>query len=83
MPVYSTKTSKNLIYDMYIIENFAELEAAIFLHACYYSVEAAKTCLDAYHTTRTHVPEFFGNRDVLGQDIQSQMKILLVHQLDD
>lgn len=55
-----------------------ELEAIVFLHACNYSMEKAKICLDTYHTTRTHCPEFFGNRDVFGEDITSQMKILWV-----
>lgn len=55
---------------------FIELEAIIFLHACYYSVEKAKTCMDTYHTTRTHCPEFFAKRDVNGTDIAGQMKIL-------
>lgn len=48
----------------------------MFLHACNYSMEAAKVCMDAFHTTRTHVPEFFGNRDVNGEDVTNQMKIM-------
>lgn len=55
-----------------------ELEAIVFLHACDYSMEKAKICMDTYHTTRTHCPEFFGKRDVCGQDVCSQMKILYV-----
>lgn len=59
-----------------LISFFSELEALIFLHACNYSIEKAKICMDTYHTTRTHCPEFFANRDVNGSDVQSQMKIL-------
>ncbi|KAJ6636959.1 Alpha-tocopherol transfer protein-like [Pseudolycoriella hygida] len=53
-----------------------ELEAICFLHACYYSVEQAKVCLDTYHTARTHWPEFFKNRNVEGIDVTSQMKVV-------
>ncbi|XP_037027443.1 alpha-tocopherol transfer protein-like [Bradysia coprophila] len=55
--------------------SITELEAMRFLHACYYSVEQAKICLDTYHTARTHWPEFFKNRNVHGTDVTSQMKI--------
>lgn len=54
----------------------AELEAIVFLHACGYSMEKAKICMDTYHTTRTHCPEFFAKRDVFGPDVVGQMKIL-------
>lgn len=53
-----------------------ELEALIFYHACYNSVERAKSCMDAYYSVRTHSPEFFANRDVAGADIAAQMKIM-------
>ena len=58
------------------INIISELEALIFLHACYNSVEKAKACLDTYFTCRTHCPEFFGKRDVNGADVTAQMKIL-------
>lgn len=58
------------------MDDFTELEAIIFLHACNYSVEKAKTCMDTYFTVRTHCPEFFGKRDVNGADITAQMKVL-------
>lgn len=59
-----------------MISTRIELEAIIFLHACENSMEKAKVCMDTYHTTRTHCPEFFGNRDVFGQDVSNQMKTL-------
>jgi len=58
------------------LPNITELEAIIFLHACYYSIERAKICMDTYHTTRTLCPEFFSNRDVNGADIAAQMKVM-------
>lgn len=65
------------IYDCVLFS--AELEACMFLHASNYSMEAAKACMDAHHTTRTHVPEFFANRDVNGDDVKNQMKIMWVY----
>lgn len=56
----------------------SELEALIFLHACYNSMEKAKIAMDTYHTTRTHCPEFFAKRDVNGADVAAQMKVLYV-----
>nr|XP_031836054.1 alpha-tocopherol transfer protein-like [Nomia melanderi]XP_031836055.1 alpha-tocopherol transfer protein-like [Nomia melanderi] len=43
-----------------------DLLLILFLHSNYYSVEAAKTTADNFFTIRTHVPEFFSNRDPLG-----------------
>lgn len=38
-------------------------ELAIFLHSNYYLMEPTKTTIDRFYTIRTHVPEFFSNRD--------------------
>lgn len=43
-----------------------DTELAIFLHSNYYRMEPTKATIDAYFTVRTHVPEFFSNRDPLG-----------------
>lgn len=48
----------------------------MFVHACRYDLDKAKKCMDLYYTIRTMCPELFGNRDVLGADIQAQMDIL-------
>ncbi|XP_031637357.1 alpha-tocopherol transfer protein-like [Contarinia nasturtii] len=64
------------------LPNITELDAIIFLHACNYSVEKAKICMDTYYTIRTHCPEFFGQRDVNGHDITAQMNILAVAPLE-
>lgn len=37
----------------------AELQAALSLHACCYSVEQAKNCMEHYFTIRTMFPEYF------------------------
>lgn len=41
-------------------------ELVIFLHSNYYRIEPTKTTIENYYTFRTHVPEFFSNRDPLG-----------------
>jgi len=38
-------------------------ELALFLHSNYYRLEPTKTTIDTFFTVRTHVPEFFSNRD--------------------
>lgn len=41
-------------------------ELALFLHSNYYRLEPTKSTIETYYTVRTHVPEFFSNRDPLG-----------------
>ncbi|XP_039302240.1 alpha-tocopherol transfer protein-like [Solenopsis invicta] len=38
---------------------------ALFLHSNYYNIEPTKNTIENYYTTRTHLPEFFCNRDPL------------------
>jgi len=40
---------------------------ALFLHSNYYQIEPTKNTIENYYTTRTHIPEFFCNRDPLGE----------------
>lgn len=47
-------------------------EIALFLHSNYYRMEPTKSTIETYYTLRTHVPEFFANRDPLtAKDFQS------------
>ncbi|XP_024871204.1 alpha-tocopherol transfer protein-like [Temnothorax curvispinosus] len=45
------------------LPNISDSELALFLHSNYYRLEPTKTTIDAFYTVRTHVPEFFSNRD--------------------
>ena len=38
-------------------------EFALFLHANYYRIETTKLTIDSFYTLRTHIPEFFNNRN--------------------
>ncbi|XP_014483379.1 PREDICTED: alpha-tocopherol transfer protein-like [Dinoponera quadriceps] len=38
---------------------------ALFLHSNYYRLEPTKACIEVYYTTRSHVPEFFNDRDII------------------
>ncbi|XP_071561098.1 alpha-tocopherol transfer protein-like isoform X2 [Temnothorax nylanderi] len=38
---------------------------ALFLHSNYYQMEPTKNTIETYYTARTHLPEFFCNRDPL------------------
>ncbi|XP_037037520.1 alpha-tocopherol transfer protein-like [Bradysia coprophila] len=59
------------------LPNLTELEIVIFFHSCYNSVVMTQLRIDAAFTIRTHCPEFFANRDVLGKDVVAQMSLLL------
>ncbi|KAK2580092.1 hypothetical protein KPH14_012372 [Odynerus spinipes] len=48
------------------LPKMTDSELAWFLHSNYYQLEPTKTTIDTYYTVRTHVPEFFANRDPLG-----------------
>lgn len=49
---------------------------AMFLHSNYYRMELTKNMIENYYTTRTHVPEFFSNRNPLGQkELRQTFKI--------
>lgn len=41
-------------------------EYALFLHSNYYRIEPTKNTIEEYYTVRTHLPEFFSDRDPLG-----------------
>lgn len=49
---------------------------AMFLHSNYYRMQPTKNTIENYYTTRTHVPEFFSNRDPLGEkELRQTFKI--------
>lgn len=45
------------------LPEISDSELALFLHSNYYRLEPTKTTIDTFFTVRTHVPEFFSNRD--------------------
>ncbi|XP_071639618.1 alpha-tocopherol transfer protein-like [Temnothorax longispinosus] len=45
------------------LPKISDSELALFLHSNYYRLEPTKTTIDTFYTVRTHVPEFFCNRD--------------------
>ncbi|XP_055378592.1 alpha-tocopherol transfer protein-like [Condylostylus longicornis] len=55
-----------------------ELEAILFLHSCYYSMQLAKQTVDTYFTMRTHVPELFSGINFEKEDLKTAMKIVSV-----
>ncbi|XP_032686048.1 alpha-tocopherol transfer protein-like isoform X2 [Odontomachus brunneus] len=48
------------------LPKISDFQYALFLHSNYYRMEPTKTTIEAYYTSRTHLPEFFCDRDPLG-----------------
>ncbi|XP_011705574.1 PREDICTED: alpha-tocopherol transfer protein-like [Wasmannia auropunctata] len=50
---------------------------ALFLHRNYYQMEPTKNTIENYYTVRTHLPEFFGNRDPCREkaELQQSFKV--------
>ncbi|XP_026827812.1 alpha-tocopherol transfer protein-like isoform X2 [Ooceraea biroi] len=45
------------------LPKISDSELALFLHSNYYRLEPTKNTIDTFFTVRSHVPEFFCNRD--------------------
>ncbi|XP_015184449.1 PREDICTED: CRAL-TRIO domain-containing protein DDB_G0278031-like [Polistes dominula] len=50
----------------------------LFFHSNYYRLEPTKTTIENYFTFKTHVPEFFANRDPFLKEIRTQSSIIRV-----
>ncbi|XP_055677710.1 retinol-binding protein pinta-like [Lutzomyia longipalpis] len=59
------------------LPKISELEAILFIHSCYYSLEQAKKTIDVHYTIRTHSPEFFAKRDSSAREILDMTDIQL------
>lgn len=46
------------------LPEITDTELALFLHCNYYRSEPAKKNIDAFYSMRSHIPEFFSNRDL-------------------
>ncbi|XP_024888242.1 alpha-tocopherol transfer protein-like isoform X2 [Temnothorax curvispinosus] len=56
---------------------------ALFLHSNYYQMEPTKNTIENYYTTRTHLPEFFCNRDPLEEKkLQQAFKVTAILSLN-
>lgn len=58
-----------------------ELEAIIFYHSNYCKMEETKTTIRNYFTCRTDHPEFFSDRNVLGDELEMATKTWLMSML--
>ncbi|XP_033216954.1 alpha-tocopherol transfer protein-like isoform X2 [Belonocnema kinseyi] len=58
------------------LPKMTDSELVIFLHSNYYLMEPTKSTIENYYTSRTHLPEFFSNRDPIGsKELREAMKI--------
>lgn len=60
------------------LPRLTELQLIIFLHSCYYSIEATKTCIDNYYTVRALCPEFFAERNPNSKELTDAMKLCCI-----
>ena len=57
------------------LPKISDSELALFLHSNFYRIEPTKNTIDAYYTVRSHVPEFFDNRDpVAAKELRQAFK---------
>lgn len=62
------------------LPKITDSELVLFLHSNYYRMEPTKTTIDAYYTVRSHVPEFFSNRDPLGsKELRKSFQTMCVY----
>ncbi|CAG2068583.1 unnamed protein product [Timema podura] len=47
----------------------------LFLHACRYKLESAKSVIENHYTIKTHAPEIWGKRDPLSRDVQDALDV--------
>ncbi|KAL6256815.1 hypothetical protein P5V15_011754 [Pogonomyrmex californicus] len=52
------------------LPKISDSELALFLHSNYYRLEPTKSTIDTFFTVRTHVPEFFCNRDFNNKELK-------------
>lgn len=50
----------------------------LFFHSNYYRLEPTKITIENYYTFKTHVPEFFSNRDPFLKEIRAQYNVISI-----
>ncbi|KZC12772.1 Alpha-tocopherol transfer protein-like [Dufourea novaeangliae] len=64
------------------LPKISDMLLILFLHSNYYSIEAAKNTAENFFTIRSHVPEFFSNRDPLGsKDLRQAFNVVAATKL--
>ncbi|XP_018400258.1 PREDICTED: alpha-tocopherol transfer protein-like [Cyphomyrmex costatus] len=65
------------------LPKMTDSELALFLHSNYYRLEPTKSTIDTFFTVRTHVPEFFHNRDPINnQELKKTINVATAHVLE-
>ena len=59
------------------LPQITDTELVLFLHSNYYRLEPTKNTIDTFYTVRTHVPEFFSNRNTNeAKDLKNITKVV-------
>ncbi|XP_076670789.1 uncharacterized protein LOC143370057 [Andrena cerasifolii] len=65
------------------LPKITDSELVLFFHSNYYRLEPTKVTIDTYYTVRTHVPEFFANRDPVGtKDLRKSFQTVTIQILE-
>ncbi|XP_065201065.1 alpha-tocopherol transfer protein-like [Planococcus citri] len=63
------------------LPEISEQQVIMFLHSCYYRLEATKTTIENFFTIRTYAPEIFSKRDPFEKDVQESLKTMYMTKL--
>ncbi|KYM98124.1 PREDICTED: alpha-tocopherol transfer protein-like [Cyphomyrmex costatus] len=65
------------------LPKITDSEFALFLHSNYYQLEPTKSTIDNFFTVRTHVPEFFYNRDLNNnKELKQAIEVITIQSLE-
>ncbi len=68
-----------ILKQLILIELFyspVEDRIVIFLHSCYYKLEATKNTIESYFSIRSHATDLFSNRDPCSKEIQEALETM-------
>lgn len=65
------------------LPKITDTDLILFIHSNYYMMEPTKANIESYFTLRTHLPEFFTNRDLTqSPELRSALEVAYVFKIE-